>query len=256
MSAIYEVTADYDAEIAAEFADWLRQHVADIVVAAGFAGASLWELEGAHTWVVHYLAREREQIDSYLQNLAPHFRADAAQRFAEQVRVQRRILIRQDTIPDLTAQSEKTQIVSNHRKDRTMDTQASWNRIRTEFTRLTDVDQLKNEVHRIGNELRKFDIHTVLSPSAKARVKQFERRYVDLMRTVQQAQRQVDREFNKILRQVKARRGMVTKVMNEQKSKLNDLRKVFTATSKQMNHQAKKTKTTKSKTAGTKKRRK
>ncbi len=133
-----------------------------------------------------------------------------------------------------------------------MSTQASWQKIRKEFTRLTDVDHLKSEVHRIGNELRKFDFHAVLSPSAQARVKMFERRYATLMRTMQQAQRQADREFNKILRQVKTQRGTVSKVMSQQKNKLNTLRKKFSAGSVKMKKTASKRATTK--TAGTKKR--
>src|SRR4051794_15910781 len=74
------------------------------------------------------------------------------------------------------------QIDPYYRKEKIMSAQASWQRIRNEFQRLTDVDQLKSEVHRIGNEIRKFDFHTVLSPSAQARVKSFERRYAELMR--------------------------------------------------------------------------
>lgn len=138
-----------------------------------------------------------------------------------------------------------------------MSTQASWQRIRNEFQRLTDVDQLKSEVHRIGNELRSFDFHTVLSPSAQARVKSFERRYAELMRTMQQAQRQVDREFNKILRQIKTQRGTVTKAMAEQKSKLDVLRKKLTAGTTKMKKMKKAApKRTTKKSATTKKRRK
>lgn len=140
-----------------------------------------------------------------------------------------------------------------------MSTQASWQKIRNEFQRLTDVDQLKSEVHRIGNEIRKFDFHTVLSPSAQARVKSFERRYAELMRTMQQAQRQVDREFNKILRQVKTQRGTVTKVVAQQKTKLNTLRKKLSAGATKMKKTAGKRATTATatkRTAATKKRRK
>lgn len=136
-----------------------------------------------------------------------------------------------------------------------MATQASWQKIRNEFTRLTDVEQLKSEVHRIGNELRKFDFHTVLSPSAQAKVKLFERRYAELMRTMQQAQRQVDREFNKILRQIKTRRGVVYKAVDEQKNKLDDIRKRFTAGSAKMKKTTAKRATAR-KTTATKKRRK
>lgn len=101
-----------------------------------------------------------------------------------------------------------------------MNTQVNWKKIRGEFQRLADVDTLKSEVQRIGNEIRKFDFHTVLSPAAQAKVKNFEKRYAELMRTIHQAQRQVDREFNKLLRQIKVHRADVSKVVNEQKTKL------------------------------------
>lgn len=245
------------AEIASEYESWLRQHVSEIVARAGFAGAQIWEVEHEQPekrfFVIHYRA-ERGQIDYYLENLAPAFRADGERRFGAKARASRRVLILQNDCPGLTAEREKPQIGANHRKEITMSTQASWQRIRNEFSRLTDVEHLKNEVQRIGNELRNFDFHVVLSPSAKARVKQFERRYAELMRTMQQAQRQADREFNKIVRSVKAQRGSVIKVVAEQRAKLDSLRKQFTAGSAKMKKAgAKKTKT---KTAGTKKRRK
>jgi predicted nucleic acid-binding Zn-ribbon protein len=164
------------------------------------------------------------------------------------------IFICQKEVYSVDLQSEKSQIIPINGKEVPMSTQDSWQRIRNEFTRLTDVDQLKSEVHRISNELRKFDFHAVLSPSAQARVKMFERRYAELMRTMQQAQRQVDREFNKIMRQVKVQRSTVTKVMTEQRDKLDTLRKKFTAGSAKMKKNATKRATTKK--TGAKKRRK
>lgn len=136
-----------------------------------------------------------------------------------------------------------------------MSTQASWQKIRNEFNRLTDIEELRSEVQRIGNELRKFDFHSVLSPSAQAKVKMFERRYAELMRSMQQAQRQVDREFNRILRQIKTQRGTVNKVVNQQKAKLSDLGKKFAAGSKKMKKASVKTaRTATRKSKGTKKR--
>lgn len=112
-----------------------------------------------------------------------------------------------------------------------MTTQVNWKKIAHELQRFTDVEKLKSEVQRIGSELRKFDYHTVLSPTAQAKVKNFEKRYADLMRTIHQAQRQMDREFNKILRQIKAHRSDVDKVVDQQKTKLEkvsrDLKKRF-----------------------------
>jgi hypothetical protein len=108
-----------------------------------------------------------------------------------------------------------------------MTAQVNWKKIRSEFQRLADVDKLKGEVQRIGAELRKFDFHKVLSPSAQIKVKKFEKRYSELMRTIHQAQRQMDREFNRILRQIKVHRTDVTKVVAEQKSKLEKTATVF-----------------------------
>lgn len=108
-----------------------------------------------------------------------------------------------------------------------MTTQLNWKKIRSEFNRLADVDTLKSEVHRIGTEIRKFDFHTVLSPAAQQKVKTFEKRYTTLMRTISQAQRQVDREFNRILREVKVRRKDVNKAVTQQKTKLEAVTKQF-----------------------------
>ncbi len=108
-----------------------------------------------------------------------------------------------------------------------MNTQVNWKKIRNEFQRLTDVDKLKVEVTRIGKELRKFDFHTVLSPAAQAKVKKFEKRYTELMRTIHQAQRQMDREFNRILRQINVHRSDVSKVVAEQKKNLEKASQVM-----------------------------
>jgi len=104
-----------------------------------------------------------------------------------------------------------------------MNLQVNWQKIRSELNRLSNVDELKSEVHRIGAELRKFDYHTVLSPTAQAKVKIFEKRYAELMKTLHQAQRQVDREFNRIVRQLKVQRQDVQKVVSDQRAKLEKL---------------------------------
>ena len=114
-----------------------------------------------------------------------------------------------------------------------MTTQFNWGKLRQELQRLTDVDTLKSEVQRIGTEISRFDFQAVLSPSAQARVKQFEKQYADLMRTIHQAQRQLDREVNRILRQIKVHRKDVNKAVQQQKVKLEkaskNLQKKFNA---------------------------
>ena len=108
-----------------------------------------------------------------------------------------------------------------------MNTQVNWKKIRSEFNRLADVEKLKGEVSRIGTEIRKFDYHSVLSPNAQTKVKNFEKRYTDLMKTMHQAQRQMDREFNKLLRQIKVHRSDVNRVVAQQKNKLEQTAKVL-----------------------------
>lgn len=150
-----------------------------------------------------------------------------------------------------------------------MTTQVNWQRIRGELVRLTDMENLKDEVHRIGSEIRNFDFHSVLSPTAKERVKNFEKRYSDLMRTIHQAQRQMDREINRIMRQIKTHRADVTKAVSQQKEKLEkvsaDFKKRFAMSAKRSAAAPKKktatrkksaTSTAKSKTTTARKRRK
>ncbi len=134
-----------------------------------------------------------------------------------------------------------------------MTTQVNWKKIRSEFNRLADVDTLKSEVQRVGAEIRNFDFHTVLSPAAQQKVKTFEKRYSNLMRTISQAQRQVDREFNRILREIKTRRKDVNKAVTQQKSKLEAVSKQFKKNFSKKSAAATK-KRASTKTAGTKKR--
>ena len=114
-----------------------------------------------------------------------------------------------------------------------MTSQLNWQKIRTELNRLTDVEKLKSEVQRIGAEIAKFDFHSVLSPAAQDKVqekmKKFEQRYTDLMRTINQAQVQMDREVNRIVRQIKVHRADMDKVVSEQKSKLEKASEVLRA---------------------------
>lgn len=247
MKAIYEVRIDVDQAKADEYEIWLRDHIAKIVEAAGFLYGDLYrESEppaGRVVWVSQYVAPSMEIIEQYLAHHAALFRADGVSRFAGHFEISRRILSFQERVPDLTEPSTDTQIVGTHRKDKSMNTQVNWQKIRSEIERLADVDALKTEVQRIGTEIRNFDLQTVLSPKAQAKMKAFEKRYTVLMRTISTAQRQIDRELNKVLRQVKVRRADVNKVVSQQRMKLekasNEFRKRF----------LKKTKTAKKKAA-------
>ncbi len=97
MRCIYEVKVEVDESIAEEYLLWLKTHIADIVAQAGFTKAELFTLTetppNTRSWVTHYHSKSREQVDSYMKNLAPHFRADGINRFGNRFRAERRILI-------------------------------------------------------------------------------------------------------------------------------------------------------------------
>lgn len=231
MHTVYEVRVEVEPSIAEEYFLWLKRHMADLVQAAGFEKAVLFSPDeptpDKRVWVVQYLAPNRESLENYLTHLAHKFRADGLERFGNRFQATRQILNFQLQVPDLTARPDDLHIVSIQNKGGKMTTQVNWQKIRSELQRLSDVEQLKSEVHRIGSELRKFDYHSVLSPSAQAKVKQFEKRYSHLMRSLQQAQRQMDREFNRILKQIKGHRTDVTRVVAEQRSKLEKVSSQF-----------------------------
>lgn len=237
---IYEVRIEVDNEIAQEYRNWLKEHMAEIVTKGGFENALFFEEdppnEHLQLFTVHYWAADQKVVNHYIENLAPAFRADGVERFGNRFRAQRRILNLHSAAHSLTSMQMSKQIDPTQRKDISMTSQVNWQKIRNEFQRLTDIDELKSEVQRIRNELAKFDFQSVLSPAATAKVKAFEKRYTVLMRTISKAQRQVDREVNRIMRQIKVHRNDVSKVMTEQKSKLetlsNDFRKRFVANKK------------------------
>lgn len=231
MRCVYVVRIEVDAAISESYLAWLKPHITEVVQAGGFTHAEFYEPEEVasdrRVFVVHYHARSRKELELYLARSAPKLRADADRRFGGRFQGTRQILNFRSEVRHLTEGRGRTQIDANERKDGSMTTQVNWQKIRSEFQRLTDVEELKSEVQRIGNELRKFDYHSVLSPKAQAKVKVFERRYAEVMRSLQQAQRQVDREVNRILRQIKVHRTDVTKVVAQQKDKLEKVSSQF-----------------------------
>jgi len=77
-----------------------------------------------------------------------------------------------------------------------------WKKIRSEISRLSDLNVLKSEVQKARDEIMKFDLQDFLSPNAQKKVKEFEKRYNKLMKNMGSAQKQMDREFNKLIRQI------------------------------------------------------
>lgn len=136
-----------------------------------------------------------------------------------------------------------------------MSIEINWNKIRSEVTRLSDVNVLKSEVQKISNEVRNFDYQKVLSPNAKKKVKEFEKKYTKVMKSVQTAQRQVDREFNKIVRQVQEKRQTAEQQIEKlrglaenQKSKIDSFIKAKTKSAKTTTKKSQQKKSAKKKT--------
>lgn len=87
----------------------------------------------------------------------------------------------------------------------------NWEKIKAEIQKLTDVDYLSTELNRIANELKKFDVNAYLSPTAKTRLKDLEKRYSELLKGISKQQRQFDREFNKVVRSLKTHKTDIEK---------------------------------------------
>jgi predicted secreted protein len=116
-----------------------------------------------------------------------------------------------------------------------------------DLLKVKNVDELKNELGRLASEIQSeiqtFDLNAHLSPEAKSRLKMLEQRYANIMRAIQKAQKQFDREFNKSLRVLKRTRQDAEKRLNSIKASIgkhrgtiikasNDLRKRMSPTPK------------------------
>lgn len=94
---IYEVSADVDPSLRADYLDWLRAHVAEIVALPGFTGADVDEVLDPEEpdrmrLCMRYRLVDAEALDAYLREHAPRLRGDGIARFGDRVRLQRRVL--------------------------------------------------------------------------------------------------------------------------------------------------------------------
>ncbi len=100
-----------------------------------------------------------------------------------------------------------------------------WNKIRSELNKMGNLEKIKAELKKIGDELSHGDYHSILTPAAMARVKRVEKKYSALVKSAHKAQVQLDREVNRILRQVKSYKS-ITRI------KLQDVKDVAEAQKK------------------------
>lgn len=101
-------------------------------------------------------------------------------------------------------------------------------KVKKEIQKLGDLDYVRSEIRRLADEVRQFDVHMKLSPSARKRLKDLENRYETWVRSLSKAQKQLDREFSKALRNIKKTHIEVQKrfdtarrTASQQKSKIS-----------------------------------
>ncbi len=104
---IYEVNLTVDADIATEYSTWLREHVRELLELDGFEGATWYRRtedsasipeetapEGERYWTVQYFIRDKDTLNTYLDEHADRFRQDGLDRYEGQFTAERRILKR------------------------------------------------------------------------------------------------------------------------------------------------------------------
>ena len=98
---IYEVNLTIDQEIAEEFKQWLKDHVAKMLEFKGFEKAEIFSRDPAYRTspdigkvflTVQYTVRDRQSLDNYFQDHAPRMRTEGQERFPGQFSATRRIL--------------------------------------------------------------------------------------------------------------------------------------------------------------------
>lgn len=125
----------------------------------------------------------------------------------------------------------------------------NWEKIKKEATRLSNIEAIKKELAHLKAEIKKIDVRVHLKPSTKKRLKDFENRYNQLLNSLNQAQRQIDRELTKglkILKRTKLDSERQLKVIREAVKKQGQ---IF----EQAARDFRKKKTSKNKTTGARK---
>lgn len=91
MMLIYEITATVNAELVAEYEEYMTErHIPD-VLATGYFAATFFAKNG-NVYRIGYHANSREQFDAYIANQADRLRADFAEHFPVGVDVSRQVL--------------------------------------------------------------------------------------------------------------------------------------------------------------------
>jgi hypothetical protein len=87
---IYEVTAVVEPERAAEYEQYIRRHIPDLLATGCFTRAS-FEKAAPGRYRVRYQADMREDLDRYLRDHASRLRADFSRHFPSGVEISREV---------------------------------------------------------------------------------------------------------------------------------------------------------------------
>jgi hypothetical protein len=91
---VYEVRAELDPAIAADYRAWLDGHIREILLIPGFTGAELLaeDTDARPVWTVRYHVDSRVALETYLREHAPRLRAEGLARFGQRFSTSRRVL--------------------------------------------------------------------------------------------------------------------------------------------------------------------
>lgn len=100
MMVIYEVNLYVKNTVAEDAGVWLRRHIKEMLQIDGFQKARWYYQEprdDQQLWTVQYHVETVSHLERYLETDAVAMRADAADRFGDLMRAERRLLFERET---------------------------------------------------------------------------------------------------------------------------------------------------------------
>ncbi len=80
-----------------------------------------------------------------------------------------------------------------------MKTEINLKKVKEELIKLTDVEYLKKELHRLASEIKNYVLNTHLTPQSKTKLKTLEKRFQEIRKGVVRAEKQIGSEVNKLV---------------------------------------------------------